>query len=246
MATNFKQPGDIVQLVSPSGGTVTGVPELILGLFVVPLATVAVGLPVSCRVDGVWTLAKTSAQAWAEGEKIYWDDGNSRCDTDSTVGQLIGVAVAVAANPTATGLVRLNATTPDIAEGPQAAIVALTDSTGDSGTHNAVLADGLTATAPAAITAYVATVTNYAAATMTDPVTKAEGETFSTAMALLEDEVTAINAAALVIENEVTLLQVDVAACVTDLTVQNQNDSDNAQKIIQILAAMVDAGIIDA
>lgn len=96
-----------------------------------------------------------------------------------------------------------------------AAPVTLTDSTGDSGTHDDTLADGLTATAPAAITNYAAVVN------MTNPVTKTEGETFSAAMAVLEDEVTALRAT--------------VAACVTDLAVQNQNDSDVAQKVIQLV-----------
>lgn len=99
---------------------------------------------------------------------------------------------------------------------PTAIAATLTDSTGDSGTHNDTLADGLTATAPAAITNYTAVVN------MTDPVTKAEGEAVSAALATLE--------------NEVTALQVTVAACVTDLTVQNQNDSDLAQKVIELVA----------
>ena len=125
MATNFVQPGDVIELAAPTGGVVTGVPELIGGLFVVPLVTAAVGVRVSCQVTGVFTLAKTSAQAWTEGQKIYWDDDNSRCDSDSTLGQLIGVAALVAANPSATGVVRLNGTAPATAEGPQGAIVAL-------------------------------------------------------------------------------------------------------------------------
>ncbi len=226
MATNFVQEGDILELAAPSGGTVTGVPELIGGILFVPLTTEAVGVRGNMRCTGVFTLAKTSAQAWTEGQKIYWDDGNSRCDSDSTVGPLIGIATRVEANPTATGRVRLNGTATALAEGAQAAIVTLTDSTGDSGTHNDALADGLTATAPSAITNYDA-VTN-----MTDPVAVAEGEAVSLALSVLEDEV--------------TLLQVTVAACVTDLTVQNQNDSDSAQKIIQILAALVAGGFIDA
>ena len=100
---------------------------------------------------------------------------------------------------------------------PTAIAATLTDSTGDSGTHDDVLADGLTATAPAAITNYAAVVA------MTDPVTKAEGEAVSLALATLEDEVSA--------------LRVTVAACVTDLTVQNQNDSDLAQKVMELVTA---------
>ena len=108
-------------------------------------------------------------------------------------------------------------------------IVALTDSTGDSGTHDDTLADGKTATAPAAITDYVAhasggtTVTSNAATDL---------DTAAAALDTLEDEVTA--------------LQVTVAACETDIGVQNQNDSDLAQKILEIRTALIAAGILTA
>lgn len=109
----------------------------------------------------------------------------------------------------------------------QGAIVSLTDSTGDSGTHNDTLADGLTATAPAAITDYTA---------------HASGGTTVTSNAATDLDTTAAALATLV--DEVTALRATVASCVTDLAVQNQNDSDMAQKILEILAALRGAGII--
>lgn len=109
----------------------------------------------------------------------------------------------------------------------QTAIVSLTDSTGDSGTHNDTLADGLTATAPGAITAY----TPHASGAV--PVTSAAATDLDTTAAALDT----LNA-------EVAALRGTVAACVTDLAVQNQNDSDMAQKILEILAALRGAGII--
>ncbi len=176
--------------------------------------------------EGEFFLEKTSAQAWVVGDRIYWNDSTKKCDTDSAAGMYVGVATAIAANPSANGYVKLAGSTSELSEGAQAAIVILTDSTGGSGTHDDTIADGLTATAPAAITNYAAVVN------MTNPVTKTEGEAVSAALAVLE--------------NEVTALQVTVAACVTDLGVQNQNDSDLAQKVIEIRAALVAAGIIDA
>lgn len=109
----------------------------------------------------------------------------------------------------------------------QTAIVSLTDSTGDSGTHNDTLADGLTATAPGSITAY----TPHASGAV--PVTSAAATDLDTTAAALDT----LNA-------EVAALRGTVAACVTDLAVQNQNDSDMAQKILEILAALRGAGII--
>jgi predicted RecA/RadA family phage recombinase len=54
------------------------------------------------------TLAKISAQGWTVGAPIHWDDTAKLFTTTSTSNTLAGVAVAVAANPTATGRVRLN------------------------------------------------------------------------------------------------------------------------------------------
>jgi predicted RecA/RadA family phage recombinase len=215
MATNYVQPGDTITLVAPYQRN-TGLGAQVGAIFGVALQTVANAVEGEFATKGVWTLAKTSAQAWTQGQKIYWDNSNKRCDSDSTVGMLIGVAAAAAANPSSTADVRLNGTSPATSEGPQAAIVALTDNTGDSGTHDDTLADGLTSTAPAAYAAVV---------NMTDPVTKAEGEAVSAALAAL---------------------RTTVAACVTDLGVQNQNDSDLAQKILEIRTALIAAGILTA
>jgi predicted RecA/RadA family phage recombinase len=49
-----------------------------------------------------------SAQAWTAGALVYWDDTAKLFTTTSTSNTLAGVAVAIAANPTATGRVRLN------------------------------------------------------------------------------------------------------------------------------------------
>ena len=127
---NSVQDGNVIPLTAPSGGVVSGAPVLIGGIFVVPTFTAAVGVTFSAKVTGVVTINKTSAQAWTEGQKIYWDDGNSRADSNSTLGPLIGVSAAVAANPSGTAKVRLNGTAPDIAEGPQGAIVSLTSAFG--------------------------------------------------------------------------------------------------------------------
>jgi predicted RecA/RadA family phage recombinase len=148
MASNYVQPGKTVTLTAPYQRD-TGLGALVGSIFGVALQTVANGVEGEFGIEGVWTLAKTSAQAWTQGQKIYWDNSNKRCDSDSTVGMLIGVALEAADNPSSTGVVRLNGSSPSTAEGPQAAIVALTDSTGLSGTHD----DTLAATSvPAAIT----------------------------------------------------------------------------------------------
>lgn len=123
---NYKQPGKTLELTAPSGGVVSGTGYLIGGLFVVAAVTAAQTETFAAMVEGVFTLPKTSAQAWAEGDKIYWNTGTDKADNVPTVGPLIGVATAVADNPSGTGVVRLNGSAPDASEGPQAAIEDLT------------------------------------------------------------------------------------------------------------------------
>jgi predicted RecA/RadA family phage recombinase len=125
MATNFKQEGDVLELVAPYTRT-SGQGAKVGGLFGVALVDVASGAAANFAVEGVWVLPKTSSQAWTQGQKIYWDDSNKRCDNDGTVGLLIGVASADAGSSDTTGAVRLNGCAPSTLEGPEAAVAALT------------------------------------------------------------------------------------------------------------------------
>jgi predicted RecA/RadA family phage recombinase len=81
-------------------------------LFGVAVRAAQSGQPVEIATRGVFTLPKVSAQAWTVGAAIYWA-GASGCTTVAGTGNiLIGVAAAVADNPSATGLVRLNGAAP--------------------------------------------------------------------------------------------------------------------------------------
>lgn len=225
MAGNYVQEGDVLDLAAPYD-VASGAGAQIGSVFGVALLALLSGVVGPFARSGVFDLTALSTATGAQGAKAYWDNGNKRVDTDPTVGMLIGALSVAKLNGETTARVAVNCCVPSTAEGPQGAIGALTDNTGGSGTHDDTLADGLTATAPAAITAYAAV------ANMTNPVTKAEGEAVSAALATLRDEVAALR--------EV------VAACVTDLGVQNQNDSDVAQKILEIRTALIAAGILAA
>jgi predicted RecA/RadA family phage recombinase len=115
MGTTFKQPGDVITLTAPTGGVVSGQAYLIGGLFVVAMSTAAVGVAFEAAVTGVFALPKTASQAWAEGQRVYWDVANSRLDSDDTLGPCVGVATVVVGSGSTetTGTVKLNeATTP--------------------------------------------------------------------------------------------------------------------------------------
>lgn len=110
MAKNYIQPGNVLTLLAPYD-VLSGAGFLVGSIFAVAQNDALSGAEVEGEVTGVYELAKTSAQAWTVGQKIYWDNATKLCTTAAAAGAnaLIGVATAVAANPSATGSVRLSA-----------------------------------------------------------------------------------------------------------------------------------------
>lgn len=107
MATNFVQPGEVLDLTAPyqrNAGQAAKIGSIV-GVAVNTVANAAVG---QFAFTGVWTLTKATGQAWTEGALIYWDDTNKNCTTTSTSNTRIGVATAAAASGDTTGKVRLN------------------------------------------------------------------------------------------------------------------------------------------
>lgn len=106
---NYIEPGENLAIVAAAALT-AGQALLIDALFGVVQETVAIGETVTLVRRGVFTLPKLAAQAWAVGQKVYWDDANSRCTTVASGNVLVGVAVQAAANPSDDGAVLLDGT----------------------------------------------------------------------------------------------------------------------------------------
>lgn len=134
---SFRQEGDTLTLTAP-GDLEAGQPALIGSIFGVALANIATGETGPFATCGVHELPKVSAQAWAEGQKIYWDADEELLSSGSLAGPLVGAAVAAAVNPSPTGLVKLKEAVSSTAEGPQEPITSLDDQTG--GTPSSTLA----------------------------------------------------------------------------------------------------------
>ncbi|NVK57321.1 MAG: DUF2190 family protein [Alteromonadaceae bacterium] len=101
---NFVQLGESITLPAPYDVT-AGAGALVGSIFGVAQGAAAATEDVVLVRRGVFELAKTSAQAWNQGAKIYWDDTNKVATTTATSNTLIGAAVAAAANPSTTGTV---------------------------------------------------------------------------------------------------------------------------------------------
>ncbi|MFK8251964.1 DUF2190 family protein [Ancylobacter terrae] len=105
---NFKRSGNTTPIAAPSGGVTSGQGVLVGGIFGIASGDAAEGETVELALIGVFAIAKTSALAISVGDKVYWDNAAKVVNKTASGNTLVGVAVAAAANPSATVDVRLN------------------------------------------------------------------------------------------------------------------------------------------
>ncbi len=107
---NYVQPGNTITLTAPYA-VASGDGLLVGSIFGVAAGTAALGEAVEAALTGVYDLKKVASQAWAAGDKVYWDNTAKEATKTTTSNTLIGVAVvAVAGGAGDTiGRVRLNA-----------------------------------------------------------------------------------------------------------------------------------------
>lgn len=108
---NYVKEGRMITAPAPAGGAVSGNGYLIGALFGVCAVSADEAVDTEFALEGVFELPKASAQAWALGAKVYWDNTAKNCTTTASGNSLIGAAGEVAANPSSTGIVRLNGVT---------------------------------------------------------------------------------------------------------------------------------------
>jgi predicted RecA/RadA family phage recombinase len=106
---NYVQPGNTITLTAPYA-VASGDGLLVGSIFGVAAGTAALGEAVEAALVGVYDLKKVASQAWAAGDKIYWDNTAKNTTKTTTSNTLIGVATeAVAGGATdLIGRVRLN------------------------------------------------------------------------------------------------------------------------------------------
>jgi predicted RecA/RadA family phage recombinase len=104
---NFVQAGETVTVTAPYT-TTSGQGVLVGSLFGVAANDISNGVAGEIITQGVVDIAKTSALAISAGDLLYWDDANRCVNKTATAQALVGVALAAAANPSATVRMRLN------------------------------------------------------------------------------------------------------------------------------------------
>jgi predicted RecA/RadA family phage recombinase len=104
---NYVQDGDMLDLVAPSGGVVSGTAYLIGAILIVAAVSAAEGEAFAGATEGVYTLPKTTGEAWTQGAKLYWNDTTKKLTTTASGNTLVGVATAAAASADTSGNCRL-------------------------------------------------------------------------------------------------------------------------------------------
>src|SRR5512134_1094891 len=108
----YVQPGKSLTVTAPAGGVLSGQGVLIGTLFGIAQYDAVEGAEVEILTEGVVEIGKTSALAIGVGDRLFWDDTNKVVNKTSTAQQQVGVAVAAAANPSATVKMLLRAALP--------------------------------------------------------------------------------------------------------------------------------------
>jgi len=106
---NFIQPGNSIDIVAPSGGTVSG-EAIKIGdtLFGVASATRAENEDAAIEVEGVFELPKLSSDVVAVGKKLNWNDTNDELQLATS--DLDNVATAVEAKGNGDTLIKVRLT----------------------------------------------------------------------------------------------------------------------------------------
>jgi predicted RecA/RadA family phage recombinase len=106
---NFIQPGSTITLSAPAA-VASGAGVLVGAIFGIAAHDAGSGEPVETVTTGVFDLNKIGSEAWSVGDKVYWDDANTRATKIATDNTLIGVAIATVGSGAdeTTGRVRLN------------------------------------------------------------------------------------------------------------------------------------------
>jgi len=104
---NYIQDGNVLTL-TPGAAVASDVGYLFgASLFGVAVADVAISTPGAFMTEGVVQIGKTSALAITAGDRLFWDSTNKVVNKTTTSQQCVGIALADAANPSSTVIMKL-------------------------------------------------------------------------------------------------------------------------------------------
>lgn len=93
---NYKQPGKVIPKIL-TAAVVSGAVQLIGELVGVAAKSGAIGEEVEFSLEGVYTIPKTAAQVYTQGQILYWDDTTKLITSTVGTNKVAGYAFAAAA-----------------------------------------------------------------------------------------------------------------------------------------------------
>ena len=110
MANNYLYSGDVLDYTNGGSTEISsGAPVLVGSRLGIALVNIPAGGMGSVRMRGVFTVAKLSTDAVAQGDLLYWDATNARLTTTASTNKLAGYAAAAAGAGVTTVAISLNA-----------------------------------------------------------------------------------------------------------------------------------------
>lgn len=108
---NFIQPGRTLTAAAPIGGVLSGEAILIGSIFGVATVTAIEAVDIEIATEGVFSLPKTTGEAWSFGDALYWDTDTKKLTKTSTDNKRVGAAVAAALSADTSGRIKLGVLT---------------------------------------------------------------------------------------------------------------------------------------
>lgn len=109
---SFVQPGQNIEITAPyarASGEGVKVGAALFGVCVDAVSSGAAGV---IATEGVYVLAKATAQSFAAGARTFWDDTAKNLTAVSTGNLAVGVALEAAGTADTTAKIKLQASTP--------------------------------------------------------------------------------------------------------------------------------------
>lgn len=110
MDSQYIQAGDYWDY-TPSSAVAAGQVVLLNATVTIAPRDIAANADGSLALSGIWKVQKTTGEAWAAGEPLYWVAGTSKFTTTASTNKKAGVASKAAASGDTTGYLALNRNT---------------------------------------------------------------------------------------------------------------------------------------
>ena len=107
---NYVQPGEALTVTAPYAVSAGGGVQVGAALFGVAVDAASSGASLVIRTEGVFDLAKSTAQAYAAGARVFWDNSGKTLTSNGTSNIEAGVVISAAATTDPTARIKIGHT----------------------------------------------------------------------------------------------------------------------------------------